>query len=375
MEKSDRFVNGIIIKNYATKNEVDIEKNQCEMQAIGLLDNAVDFFKRAMTAIDRDPKESIINFSTAVELILKFPLMLEHWSLIVSGRPNRKEFLQGNFQSITFKETCELLVGIFDAKMDNKTITILNTVRAHRNTMVHYFHHTLGEKNKAEELTVEQAIAWFQLNGFLKSNSKKLRIEAYQSRLDELEKQLIKYSEYAKQKFESLKSIIEGHARSGDRFEECANCGQKAMYVSKGTIPLNCVCLVCDSISSMLEVKCPECSTDQFIYNSDFFECKNCHHKVRGDSDLYNLLDESLPISNPNDNSSDETPASCSICEEENLVCQYKGVYLCVHCWATSEKIYRCEFCNAPLNFDIGNSHYDGCMLCEGYMSYVMSKD
>ena len=374
MQETDPF-DEILKENISTITAVEIEKNENKIQAIGLLDNAVDFFKRAMETIDSNPKESIINFSTAVELILKFPLMLEHWSLIVSGKPNRKEFLKGNFQSTTFKETCDLLEGVFDAKVDKKTISILDTVRAHRNTMVHYFHHNLREINSAKELTVEQALAWFQLNRYLKNNSKKLRIEAYQNRLDDLEKQLVKYSKYAEQKFESIKPRIEGLTAKGDLFEECTNCDQKALHVSKGKVFLSCVCLVCNNIESRLEVVCPRCRTDQILYKPGYFECDKCHYEVYGDREIYEFLDESRPNCDPSDNRPDATPANCSVCEEENCVCLHKGVYLCIHCWTESENIYRCEYCGEPTNCDIENSHFNGCMFCEGYMSYVMSKD
>ena len=210
--------NKTITGTKSSTKRVVIEKDQDEQQAIGLLENAVDFFKRAMSAIDSDPKESIINFYTAVELILKFPLMLEHWSLIVTGKPIKKDYLKGDFQSPTFKETCERLEGVFDVTMDSETKSILDSVRKHRNTMVHYYHHNLNENKGAKELTEEQARAWFKLNSFLKTNSKKLNIEPYQQELDILEKELFAYSQYAEQKYISLKPKIEGLEKRSEKF-------------------------------------------------------------------------------------------------------------------------------------------------------------
>jgi molecular chaperone GrpE (heat shock protein) len=72
MPISDPFDDVDVIRKISTKKKVDTEKDKDRKQAIGLLENAIDFFERAMAAINNDPKESIINFSTAVELILKF---------------------------------------------------------------------------------------------------------------------------------------------------------------------------------------------------------------------------------------------------------------------------------------------------------------
>ena len=358
----------------ATKRVV-IEKDQDEQQAIGLLENAVDFFKRAMSAIDSDPKESIINFYTAVELILKFPLMLEHWSLIVTGKPIKKDYIKGDFQSPTFKETCERLEGVFDVTMDSETKSILDSVRKHRNTMVHYYHHNLNENKGAKELTEEQARAWFKLNSFLKTNSKKLNIEPYQQELDILEKELFAYSQYAEQKYISLKPKIEGLEKTGVTFDMCYDCNQKSLQITEDDIYVKCTCLVCDSTDSGFQVKCPECHSNQILHEADDFECKSCYHFLNRDFDIFELLDEARPNFDPDDNKPDATPANCIECEIEDSVCLHKGKYLCIHCWKVSLEIYRCGYCNEPMNIDVEDSHFYGCPFCEGYMSHVMSKD
>ena len=271
--------------------------------------------------------------------------------------------------------TSTLLEGVFDVFMNKETKLILKTVRSHRNNMVHYFHHNLNDQKRAESLTVEQATAWFRLNGFLKSNSKKLRIEKYQYRLDNLEKQLISYSQYAEQKLESLKPKIEGLKITGEVFELCSNCDQVAMQVSKGDVFLNCLCLVCNSTDIRLQVKCPECKTDQVLYNPSVFECKNCEHVVSQDSKLFDLLDETRPNYDPDNNKPNETPANCMECESHESVCLHKGKYLCIYCWKVSPELYRCGFCDEPMNIDIDDSHFFGCLFCEGYMSHMMSKD
>ena len=52
----------------------------------GLLDNGMDFLKKAQTEFATSPTHSIVSFWTAVELLLKVPLAHEHWSLVCSGK-------------------------------------------------------------------------------------------------------------------------------------------------------------------------------------------------------------------------------------------------------------------------------------------------
>ncbi len=356
----------------------DKEKARDQLQALGLLNNAIDFFKRAMVAIDTDPKDSIINFSTAVELILKFPLMLEHWSLIVAGEKkklNRQKFEDGEFQSTTFDETVVLLNGVFNVSMDDETKEILDKIRSHRNRMVHYFKHDLNSTDLKKALIAEQAIAWFKLNKFLKKNSKKLKIFPYQQQLDELEKQLITYSKYAEQKFNSLIPKIEGLKKSGVIFERCQNCDHEAMQFSKGDFFDDGICLVCASTDNGLQVKCPKCNADQMLLNPNFLECKECDHEVSGDSEILNLLNETHSNYDPNNCLPRNLPANCNECEEEDSICLHKGKFLCIHCWTISSELFQCGSCGQHMNTDLEDTHFNGCNFCEGYYSHVMSKD
>lgn len=52
-----------------------------------LIDNGLVFLDKAREELqDSMPKFSIVSFWTAVEILLKVPLLHEHWSLVCSGR-------------------------------------------------------------------------------------------------------------------------------------------------------------------------------------------------------------------------------------------------------------------------------------------------
>ena len=51
-----------------------------------LVRNGIDFLEKAMLQLENDPKHSVINFYTAVEIFLKAPLVHDHWTLVVLDR-------------------------------------------------------------------------------------------------------------------------------------------------------------------------------------------------------------------------------------------------------------------------------------------------
>ncbi len=69
----------------------------------GLATNAFDFLEKAVKQVEKEPKYSVINFATAVELFLKLRLVHEHWSLIDTSRyPNLSDLNKGTARTISF---------------------------------------------------------------------------------------------------------------------------------------------------------------------------------------------------------------------------------------------------------------------------------
>lgn len=71
-----------------------------------LVESALDFLNRALKKVKTEPKYSVIDFFTGVELILKARLLHEHWSLVVAkpGDVSKQKFLEGSFESATRKQ-------------------------------------------------------------------------------------------------------------------------------------------------------------------------------------------------------------------------------------------------------------------------------
>jgi hypothetical protein len=103
-----------------------------------LTDNAIDFLNRAIDDFKAQPKYSIINFHTAVELFLKARLLREHWSLIVLKSPDRQKFEAGDFISVPFDEACVRLQNIVQSPVPERARKNFDAIRKHRNKMVHF---------------------------------------------------------------------------------------------------------------------------------------------------------------------------------------------------------------------------------------------
>ncbi|MDI7066278.1 hsdR, partial [Klebsiella pneumoniae] len=70
-----------------------------------LVRNGLDFLEKAISQLAAEPKHSVINFYTAVEIFLKAPLVLDHWSLVhANGDRNREKYESGDFVSVSFEE-------------------------------------------------------------------------------------------------------------------------------------------------------------------------------------------------------------------------------------------------------------------------------
>ncbi|EBF8603504.1 hsdR, partial [Salmonella enterica subsp. enterica serovar Larochelle] len=67
-----------------------------------LINNGLEFLDKAREELEASKaKFSVVSFWTAVEILLKVPLLHEHWSLVCSGRKiERARYLAGDFQSV-----------------------------------------------------------------------------------------------------------------------------------------------------------------------------------------------------------------------------------------------------------------------------------
>lgn len=331
-----------------------------------LVRNGIDFLKKAMSQLDRDPKHSVINFYTAVEIFLKAPLVHEHWTLVVVDRDfNRQRYEAGDFLSVSFEDACTRLGSALNKPLKTSAKEAFDKVRKHRNRMVHFYHDGIDGKQR-DEIKLEQAQAWFELNRFIVDTWRD-KFEPFLVDLRNMERMLIARNHYAQAKYESLKPKIQGLTTSGKIFDVCPSCKTKGcQFEDEGNQIMSLDCLVCFFKETRIQTECPNCkNTDQYVAAYEGFYCTNCQHKISDDFAIFDLLDQNTVRGTKDDLDSD-TPANCDECQGYHTVCDYEGGYLCTNCLTYFDSVARCQWCNDPMTGDTDYTYTTGCEHCEG---------
>ena len=335
-----------------------------------LVRNGIDFLEKAMSQLENDPKYSVINFYTAVEIFLKAPLVHDHWSLVVSDRdPDRQKYEAGDFVSVSFDEACSRLARSLKKPLQKSAKDAFDKVRQHRNRMVHYYHSGIDGKQR-DDIKLEQAQAWFELNRFV-ADTWHDQFKPFANDFYKMERSLIANNHYATAKYESLKTKIEGMKTSGKTFEKCPRCGTNACQVKEEAERLTARhCMVCFHSDKRIQIDCPDCSdSDQYVTAYDGFACEKCDHKVSAESEMFDLLDQSTVRGTKHDLDSD-TPASCDECQSYHSVCEYEGGYLCTICFTFFDSVSQCQWCNEPMTGSTEDTYVTGCEHCDGYSGH-----
>lgn len=335
-----------------------------------LVRNGIDFLEKAMSQLDSDPKHSVINFYTAVEIFLKAPLVHDHWTLVVLDRDmSRQKYEAGDFLSVTFEDACARLGAALNKALKPSAKESFDKVRKHRNRMVHFYHSGIDGKQR-DEIKLEQAQAWFELNRFI-ADTWREQFKSFASDFRRMELSLIANNHYAKAKYEDLKPKIEGVKKGGKIFELCPKCKTNAYQVEEEAPRLTSRhCMVCFHGEKRLQIDCPECGdSDQYLEPYEGFVCDKCDCEVSGESEVFDLLDQNMVRGTKHDFDSD-TPANCDECQGYHTVCEYEDGYLCSNCFAYFDAVGQCEWCNDPMSGNTEHTYVTGCKHCDGYAGH-----
>ena len=335
-----------------------------------LVRNGIDFLNKAISQLESDPKHSVINFYTAVEIFLKAPLVDNHWTLVVVDPDfNRQNYEQGDFVSISFNVACTRLATTLGKPLHKTAKETFDKVRTHRNRMVHFYHSGINGR-QIGEIKLEQAQAWFELNRFITETWQEL-FKPFQPEFRRMERNLINSNHYAKVKYDDLKPKIEGMKRGGHVFEDCPQCSTNALHVEEevgNLIPRKC--WVCFHSDRRVKLDCPGCGEiNQHLLAYEGFECDECGHKASDDA-LFDLLDQN-PVRGTKHDVDSNTPANCDECQSYHSVCEYQDGYLCTNCLTYFEHLEKCEWCNDPMTGSSADTYAFGCEHCDGYACYV----
>jgi hypothetical protein len=322
-----------------------------------LIENGMNFLDKARVEFEaKEYKHSVVNFWTAVEILLKVPLASEHWTLVCSGKKvSRKAYLAGDFQSVSFDEVCTRLREILERPLPKDTETIFNTIRNHRNRVVHFYHPAFSDSEVATILG-EQARAWFALNRLMREDWQQHYAASLNWKLALSETRLLQGNTfYAEARLKHIYPELEQLLASGVVINPCPVCHQPAAIEKtiatgdRGSSVCERACRVCFDTERYVKLDCPECNHAQVMpveeEENEMFSCSHCPAELT----RYDVLNEEVF------RSVDEMmyaigPANCSSCDGHETVCVYGGRFLCTRCLEPHSGFEKCAVCSAELD-------------------------
>ncbi len=349
--------------------------DKLKVQLSNLIDNAFDFLYQAVQDFENKPKYSIIHFHASMELFLKARLMSDHWSLIVTreDKPNWSKFNNGDFRSVALSESIVLLEEVVGTKMPEKLRKGLEGLGKHRNKHVHFFHKDQStESSDAWKASIaqEQLRIWYYMYEILKRDW----IETFSGFISEIENvhdSLRKQREFLQVVFDEKQKEFEILKKRGVILQNCPSCGYLALMPEASLSQVQSFqCLVCNAISTSVEIRCPQCENPVTFSNEGFSECEVCKKQFSPD-DLADSLAEDLDLKNRNDPYEQNPLGNCANCDGcSTIVPLREGRYFCTSCFEEFDEIFLCDWCNEMTTRETTASSIMGCSHCDGSSNY-----
>ncbi|MBU4370334.1 MAG: hypothetical protein KKH02_02825 [Proteobacteria bacterium] len=347
---------------------VNLKKPKQVKNAFDLVvENAFDFFQKALEEFDKEPKYSVIHFHAAIELIMKARLLWEHWTLIIT-RPESatlKNFRLGDFQSVCIRDAKVRLESIVQEGLSKAEYDCFLRLSDHRNRMVHFYHPgSIGNKSELEKIVVEQCLAWYHVSRIFERWNE--QFQGYKKKIVKIDKVMHKHREYLKAKFLALGEDIKNRKSRGILFSVCPACGFKSFEeASINELILYYECLVCKARETGLKVDCPKCGVENKLLGEPYRNCDKCGHKF-DENDVQTFLTKDFVYDKHDPDRS--IVAHCHECNGYETVVNVNDTWICSQCFETydSEDVGRCDWCGSLSTGDLGDSLFEGCAACDG---------
>ena len=331
-----------------------------------LVGNALDFLNQSIKDFECNPKYSVINFYSAVELFLKARLMADHWSLVVAQikEADWKKFAAGDFRSVSLDDAADRLNKISRSGLIKQEIELFKEIRTHRNKMVHFFH-GYGGKDLAE-IAREQLRAWYFLHGLL-INRWKEHFDKWLPQIKEIDSKLRGIHTFLQIVFDQKKNEILNREQQGSVFRVCPSCIFRSQEHRPTMDELyEAECLVCGLIENYLRIECDKCDTVVYFSNEGFSACEKCEKQFEPENIIQRLWDSDRAYKQVQHEGSYWDLGNCGDCDGHTVVLLETESYFCVSCFTQFDNLTLCEWCQEPHTGDIKDSYYMGCGHCDG---------
>jgi len=335
-----------------------------------MAESAFDFLKKSRENWTELPKYSIINFATAIELILKARLIKEHWSLIIApnSEADQRSFMSGNCKTVTPDEAMRRLDKIVGDAIPKAARDAFGLVAAHRNRSIHFFHDSEKTSEQGEllvEVSAEQLTAWFHILKLLKKWDR--YFSDYRTVIGGIEREMKRLRAFLRVTYEGIADEIAEKKAKGVDFSACSSCGFEAAVLSELTDKVTeASCLVCNLDDVVVVMKCPgeDCPGTIRLTSWDTANesCEVCEEEI-SKAQLVDFLDtEAHDFSDPS------TAKNCANCTSMDSVVEHENLYVCTECLTYDDELSLCDWCN-ELQMGGGklqNSYASGCEFCDG---------
>lgn len=341
------------------------------VQKVGdtLVNNAFAFLEKAIGEVETHPEFSVAHFATGLELILKYRLFVEHWSLVLSA-PHRYPFsalMAGAAKTIQASE----LVGAISSTCDEslqREHTAFKQVFLHRNQTLHF-----APPPDSQSIVQEQLTAWFFLNNLLR-NRWSHWFQTHKERIQHLNSRLHKNRAFLNAKFNQIEPTLVGLRKEG-RVITCGVCDFTSLALGKEHPSLvSGECRVCGFTDLFLPCDCGQWVD---VANRDEWACE-CGNELDPEV-LINELDPDYDYSVGDEGSCHESRAECANCHVGTpSVARWGDKFVCVVCLTDYENtsIATCQWCSTLwAGKDLSDSASIGCGECHGLVGHHMGKD
>jgi hypothetical protein len=341
---------------------------------VRLIESAYEFLSRAAGDIGADPKHSIINFATGIELMLKARLMKEHWVLVVERASEAvlKDFREGKLHTVAPKEAIKRLRNICGENIPDDAQKVFEGIADHRNRLIHFFHEVTRDGAPpalVEQVTLEQCLGWYHLEQLLLNWGKPFT--NYRGDLYRINAQMRQNRAFLGTVYNRVKDDIATEISDGLEFADCNGCGFHATRVRTLTDAIEeRLCRVCTLYEQFVQFKCPELSCEgEFTVRADHNSprnCPECKHKL-----TRREIDEALDTEEL-DRKMSRPGRNCAFCGGYHTVVVHHDFYVCTDCLSAVDEIQTCSWCNDGQigGGDLENSYHAGCEFCEGKGGY-----
>ncbi|QDS36628.1 hypothetical protein [Brevibacillus brevis] len=251
---------------------------------LNLFENGLDFFQSGIELTknnDGNLKYAVLHLASGIELVLKYRLALEHWSLIFKDiREAKRSALEtGKFKSVDFDECMTRLANIAGVIVTEKDARHFKELRERRNRFIHFNVDESYFAMKSASLKVMNSLLEFINNHIDESILSRGEIE----RISDIRSSLLDFKEFVDKRMQMLSGEIAAYKKQ-TVVTECPGCFQKALILNKDYTD-KAVCLFCshtgegediarEYVDTILNISAYEVATSGGEY--PLYECEEC---------------------------------------------------------------------------------------------------